>query len=229
MPTLRTIEELPGPRGLPLLGNATQLDPVGFHRSLEDWAEQYGSAFRIRLGPRRMLCLSAPQTISTVLRDRPEGFGRTRLLESVFQEIAAPGVFSSNGESWRRQRKLVMGALDARHVEDFFPMLQRVAERLVRRWEHAADHDETVDVQADLMRFTVDVTTGLALGRDLNTLESETAPLRDDLDRIFSTLNRRLRAPFPLWRWVRSAQDRAFEQSLARIRSLTARLVEEAR
>lgn len=229
MPALRTIEDLPGPRGLPVVGNAMQLDPTGFHRTLEHWAEQYGSAFRIDIGPRRMLCLTQPETISTVLRDRPEGFGRTRLLESVFQEIGAPSVFSSNGDSWRRQRKLVMGALDARHVEAFFPMLQRVAERLLRRWAHAADHDETIDVQSDLMRFTVDVTTGLALGRDLNTIESETTPLRDDLDRIFSTLNRRLRSPFPLWRWVRSAQDRAFERALARIQSLTARLVEEAR
>ena len=43
--------------------------------------------------------------------------------------------------------------------------------RLRRRWEGAALKGEPVDVQHDLMRYTVDVISSLAFGIDLNTLE----------------------------------------------------------
>lgn len=226
---VRRIEDLPGPPGLPLLGSALQVDPARFHGLVEEWTGRYGPIFCARLGSRRLLFLASPDTIAAVLRDRPERFGRTRALESLARQMGAPSVFSSNGDSWRRQRKLVMNALDVRHVEAFFPSLQRVAERLVRRWAQAADTGEPLDVHGDLMRFTVDVTTGLAFGRDLNTLDSETEPLRHDIELIFDTMNRRLRAPFPWWRWIRRPRDRAFEQATARLRALTDRLTEEAR
>jgi len=48
--------------------------------------------------------------------------------------------------------------LDANHLRQFFPTLTRVTERLKKRWTAAADGGEAVDVQQDLMRYTVDVT-----------------------------------------------------------------------
>lgn len=36
--TMRTLSELPGPKGLPLLGNLLQLDLKQLHRVLERWA-----------------------------------------------------------------------------------------------------------------------------------------------------------------------------------------------
>ena len=73
----------------------------------------------------------------------------------------------------RRQRKLVMQALNTDHLRKFFDRLDQVAARLQRRWQKAAHNGALVDVPSDLKRFTVDVTSGLAFGTDLNTLEDE--------------------------------------------------------
>ena len=83
------------------------------------------------------------------------------------------GVFSAEGEDWKRQRRLTAHALDAQHLRQFFPTLIKVTERLKNRWNAAADKQSAVDVQQDLMRYTVDVTTNLAFGYDTNTLEKE--------------------------------------------------------
>jgi hypothetical protein len=42
-----------------------------------------------------------------------------------------------------------------------------------------------VDVQQDLMRYTVDVTTNLAFGYDMNTLENEGDVIQGHLEKIF--------------------------------------------
>ena len=48
------------------------------------------------------------------------------------------GLFFANDEVWKRQRRMVMAALDPGHVKAFFPMFLTVAERLRGRWEKAA-------------------------------------------------------------------------------------------
>ena len=67
-----------------------------------------------------------------------------------------------------------------------------MTERLRKRWEREADKGSAVDVQQDLMRYTVDVTTNLAFGYDMNTLENEEDVIQDHLEKIFPAINRRI-------------------------------------
>ena len=51
---LRRIQDLPGPRGLPLLGNLLQVERASLHLAAERWSRQYGDYFTFRMGPRRI-------------------------------------------------------------------------------------------------------------------------------------------------------------------------------
>ena len=195
------IHELPGPRGLPVLGNLFQLETSRLHLIAEDWSRTYGECFRFRIGPRRILALANPETIAQVLRERPDGFHRTERLSAIANEMGFNGVFSANGDAWRRQRPMVMASFDPKHIKTYFPALVKVTQRFARRWQRAAAAGETVDLQADLMRYTVDVTAGLAFGADINTLESDEEVIQTHLDKIFPSLFKRLLAPLPYWRW----------------------------
>ena len=48
------------------------------------------------------------------------------------------GLFSSNGEAWKRQRPMVLSGLDPSHIKAFFPTLAKVTDRFARRWQRAA-------------------------------------------------------------------------------------------
>ena len=49
---MTAIAELPGPRGLPGLGNAHQIRPDRLHVMIEQWGRRYGPVFRFSMGPR---------------------------------------------------------------------------------------------------------------------------------------------------------------------------------
>jgi len=116
-PVARPIASLPGPGGVPYFGNVLQFRPARMHLQLEDWARRYGTPYHLRLIGRDMLVVDDAPTIGELLRARPWTFRRARPVQSVFREMGIAGVFSAEGETWERQRRLVMRAFDPTHLK----------------------------------------------------------------------------------------------------------------
>lgn len=224
----RKVADLPGPKARPLVGNALQVDIDRFHLDLEDWARTYGPMFRMRFGLRELVGVSDPDLIEQVLRARPETYRRDSRVEPVFAELGVAGVFSAEGSAWRPQRRLAMEALSQRNLRGFYPTLAKVAERLRNRWA-SAPAGAVIDIQDDLMRFTVDVTTTLVFGRDLNTLEGGEDGIQRDLAQVFPTFARRLNALIPYWRVIRLPRDRKVDRAIAALRAWLSELITETR
>ena len=221
--------DLPGPVGLPGLGNLHRVRLDRLHLGLEEWAERYGPIYRIRLGPKGIAVISDRATAQQVLRQRPDGFRRTRTIAATADEMGLNGVFAAEGDDWRRQRRIVVAALNRAKLDDFFPKLAVTVGRLQRRWERAADRGETIDPCRDLMRFTVDVTVQLAFGIDANTLETPGPAIQQHLDKVFPVLHRRVNFPFPYWRYFRLPSDRALDRALAELQREVGAMVRAAR
>ncbi len=229
-PRLRRFQDLPGPRGLPLVGNLLQIQPQRIHLQLEQWCREFGPAFKLQLGPRRAVVFADHALIQAVLRDRPDGFARSSRLREVGEEMGLPiGVFNASGETWKRQRRMVMHGFDPAHVRRYFPQLQGVAQRLVGRWQQPAASGAAIDLQADLMRYTVDTIAGLAFGAEVNTLQSDADVIQQHLDQIFPAITRRVFAPLPTWRWWPSAADKSLQRSLVVVKEAVAAFVAQAR
>jgi cytochrome P450 len=200
------------------------------HQIAERWSERYGPIYRMDIGTRRIVVIADPDVINTVLRERPEGFRRWSEIESITEELwGTPGVFAAEGEEWRRARRLAVTALNTNHLQRYFEIIATSTGRLHRRLEQAARHGAPIEIGALLSSFTVDVTSALAFGRDLNTLERGDDGLQEHLHRVFHATNRRLLAPFPYWRYVKLPADRALDRSMEVLRPAVASFMAEAR
>ena len=227
---LRQFTDLPGPRAIPVFGNLLQIESTRLHLQLEQWCEEFGPVFKLQLGKRRVVVVGDHELIATALRDRPDGFRRTNKLEEVWTEMGLlGGLFGANGDTWRRQRRMVMAAFDPGHVRRYFPSLQQVAKRLAGRWQLAAQSGRAIDLQADLMRYTVDTIAGLAFGAEVNTLQSDEDIIQKHLNQIFPAVFRRIFAPLPIWRYVASAADRQLKRSVAAVNAAVDVFVAQAR
>ena len=187
----RTLDDLPGPRGLPLVGNLLQIRMGTMHQTIERWAEEYGPFFRFELGGRRFLAVADHEAVTAILRERPDSFRRSVRMDEIWQEIGLDqGVFGANGDAWKRQRRMVMAGFDPGHVKAFFPALLQVVLRLRNRWRKAARDGRAIDLKADFTRFTVDAIAGLAFGTEVNTLDSDGDLIQQHLDRIYPAIVR---------------------------------------
>ncbi len=226
----RRWDDLPGPTRLPIFGNLLQVESTRLHLQLEQWCREFGPVFRLQLGPRKVVVIGDHELVATALRDRPDGFRRTTRLEEIWTELGLQGgVFGAHGETWKRQRRMVMASFDPAHVRRYHPALQRVAQRLAGRWDRAADQAREIDLLADLMRYTVDTIAGLAFGAEVNTLESDEDVLQKHLNRLFPAVFKRIFSPLPLWRWFPSASDRALARSVREVNAAVDGFVAQAR
>lgn len=227
---LRKVTDLPGPRGLPILGNLLQLNPTRIHQEIEQWGRRYGPMFQFRFGRIQVLAITDHELIGAVLRDRPNGFRRPVRTMMVGREMGFdPGVFTAEGLTWANQRRMVMASFAPDHVKAYFPSLMKVTLRLRARWLKAACENATIPLQDDLMRYTVDAIAGLAFGTDINTLESDEDVIQRHLDKVFPALIKRTFTLIPYWRFFRLPADRALDRSVTVIKAEIARFMAQAR
>lgn len=227
---LRELKELPGPPSLPLVGNAFQLSREVIHQGVEQWCRRYGPLFRAYFGPTPVLVVADHGLISAILRARPDDFNRSERLAIISGDMDLKlGLFAAEGEAWRHQRRMVMASFAPGHVRAYFPSLLKVTQRLGSRWQKAARAGTVIDLQSDLMRFTVDAITGLAFGADVNTLESDGDVIQQHLDRILPALFTRILTLVPYWRFVKLPSDREVDRSVVAVKQAIAVFIAQAR
>lgn len=212
---VRRFADLPGPPPWPVVGNALQVSLHRMHQNMEDWVKAYGPLMQVRLAGFHLMVVADTELIGHLLRERPETFRRPLRMQAIMREMGIPdGVFVAEGEHWARQRRMVMASFAPQQVRSYFPALLKVAQRLRGRWQGAAERTEAIDLQAELMRFTVDAIAGLAFGVDVNTLQSDDDVIQRHLDKIFPAIWRRAHAFVPYWQVVKLPRDRALDESM---------------
>jgi cytochrome P450 len=208
------------------------------HLAFEEWGRQYGPIFRVTAGPRLVIGIGDAEAINAILRDRPEGFRRWSDLQRIIKEMdeaipelkgTPPAVFTAEGEEWKRQRRLIVTALNKDHLHRYFDVVRTATERLHRRLQAKTDPGETVAISDELTSFTVDVTSALAFGHDLNTLEHGDGSLQNHIQRVMTMTGRRVVAPVPYWRWFKLPADRALDRSIVEVYGAIEGFIEKAR
>jgi cytochrome P450 len=221
--------DLAGPRAWPIVGNLRQIDKTAMHRSLEELAQRYGPVFRFRVGPAPAVVVSDAALVRQLLRDRPQAVVRSPWLNSIMRELGLTGVFTAEGDDWRRQRLLMTRTFTPELVARFYPTAAAMVQRLMDRWSRAVRQGGAIDFGRDLKAFTMDVTVAFAMGEDVNALESAESSLQADIDFLFKQVGRRTTTPLPYWRWLRLAEDRAADAAAQRVRSRVIDVIAQAR
>src|SRR5438046_3027252 len=117
----------PGPRGFPIVGSLPALarDPLGFICRV---GRRYGELAYLRLGLSRVYLVNSPALIEEVLvgkhRDCVKDLGTRELIPLV-----GNGLLTSEGEHWRRQRKLASPPLQPKRIAAYAEIMARCAER----------------------------------------------------------------------------------------------------
>lgn len=211
-------ERPPGPRGLPLIGSTLSIarDPLGFVES----AQEYGDVVAYDAYGTEFALVFDPHVVETILVSRADEF-RKGEFETEFGELLAPeGIAFTEGERWRRQRRLLQSSFTPDRIRSFADGMVAETTALVDGW----DDGDVIALRDTLSTYTLRVLT-----RTLFDL-----PLEDDraaiVTRAASALNDyaspgRLALGSILPSWVPDRVEREYEDAMADLEALVAELV----
>jgi cytochrome P450 len=190
---------VPGPRGLPLLGSSLDLlrDPLGTY---EHAMRVHGDVVRFAVGPPgRRLVLHAvfePDLVRQALADH--GHTKDMTFYTTAAETLGDGLLTSDGERWRRQRRIIQPLFTRQRMEAWAADMAEEATRLVASWGRPAADGRPVDLHREMTGFTLRVIGRLLFGTDVDAAVGQIRLAFPVLNRY---LHRRIVAPV---RWPRS-------------------------
>lgn len=141
----------PRVKGYPVLGNVVALlrDPLGF---AIECARIHGDMVQIHVGSLPIILVTHPTNVEEVLRGKHRSFVKdrgTRLLSSVLGQ----GLVTSEGDFWRRQRRLATPAFQTEAVQKYSTLMVERTLRHLAQWRPGQQRD----LHADLMRLTAEI------------------------------------------------------------------------
>jgi len=222
---MKTIHDLPQPKGKLVLGNLAEFKDNNKHRVIQRWSDTCGPIFKIRLANQHFIVSTDPDFNGQVLKNRPDGFSRFNKINEIFQELGIKGVFNAEGSDWKRHRKVSAEALNAKKISAYYPHIQQTTENLIQLIE---SKKQPVDFLELCMRYTIDITTRIAFGHELNTLQDGENSFQRHLEKVFPAINKRITAPFPSWRYIKSKSDKELENSLKEVQNVIHEFIENA-
>src|ERR1700690_3210899 len=155
----------PGPSGLPIAGSVLEAlrDPIDlFTRATRD----YGDVVGLRMLHMRYVLLTNPEAIRHVIVENNKNYEKSRNYSGL-RIILGQGLVTSEGEIWRRQRKLAQPAFHRERIASFVRAMGECTEDMLARWERE-NADQVIDVHKEMMRITFRIVGRALLSRDLD-------------------------------------------------------------
>lgn len=211
----------PGPKGSPILGVMSEFsrDTFGFIER----CREYGDVVRMRFLYMTAYFLYHPADIEYVVATNAKNFIKSRNQRSpLFQRLVGNGLLTSEGEVWKRQRRLAQPAFHRHRINAYAETMASYAERMVSTWSAG----EGRDIHRDMMRLTLEIVVKTLFNADVSA----------DADKVGRVLSR-IVTPFAgqaTLKWIvdnrlPTATHRSFNKDAREIDAIVYRIIDERR
>ena len=153
----------PGPKGHPILGVMPEFnrDTLGFITRCRD----YGDVVRARFFYVTAYFLYHPDDIEYVVSTNARNFHKSMSLRSnFFHRLVGNGLLTSEGEFWKRQRRLAQPAFHRQRISAYGDVMVDYAQRTIARWRAG----EVRDIHRDMMWLTLEIVVRTLFNADVS-------------------------------------------------------------
>ena len=104
----------------------------------------------------RSYMVNDPSVITQVLKDRPDEFPKSDRVGEGLRPLLGNSVFLTNGDVWKRQRRIIDPAFEGGRLRDTFPAMWAAGQAAVKRLD-ALDREAAHEIEAHTSHAAADV------------------------------------------------------------------------
>ena len=215
-------ETLPGPRGLPYFGSYFDVvvDPVSL---FTDGRDQFGDLVQYKFGPFDFVVMHDPDAVHHVFVKHHARYVKSRSYDGL-RLVMGNGLVTSEGDFWKRQRKLSQPAFHHKRLAALAATMGRITEDLATDWARA--HGSEVDLHDAMMRLTLRIVGHTLFSTELS---AEAGRLGPAITVALHRANQEAETPIRLPLWVPTPSNLKFHRAQRLLDDAIGRIIAERR
>jgi cytochrome P450 len=115
----------------------------------------------------RFVLINDPAGVKRVLVDNVANYPKTEMERRFFTALFGAGLLGTDGEVWRRHRRIMAPAFDPRSVAGYGPAISQACEDFLRQWDNLADGAE-VEIGQAMSLLTLRIIAVTMFSRDVD-------------------------------------------------------------
>jgi cytochrome P450 len=223
---VRAVKKWPEVRGRWLMGclRQVQRDPLGLYHGA--WRE-HGDYVRLRaMAGFYFYLLAHPDAVEHVLHSNHKNYRKPDSANHSIGLLAGNGILTSEGDFWRKQRRLMQPAFLRQQVVKLSSHMVDSTDGFIRQWEQAED-GRTLDIVPEMMRLALRIASTSLFSADISgEADSIGQAYRTAFEYVSLKMNGRLMFS-PLWMPTR--RNRRFRQAKALLDGVVLDLIAQRR
>ncbi len=206
--------------GYPLVGNMPDFskDRLGLLKLMAQKGDVYGMHF----GPFPAILFNKPEHVHSILVEHAYDFDKGIAIHNTFRPTIGDGIFSSEGDFHRHQRKLMSAPFQPRHIASYADIMGYYGEQIQQTWPDGA----VIDVNQQMTNLTMSIIGKALFDADVFTETDELgAAMTVTTEYVSHTLSTLLPPPYS-WPTPRNRRTHKAAQVL---RTRIQRFIDERR
>ncbi|KAI8813234.1 cytochrome P450 [Cladochytrium replicatum] len=173
--------------------------------------------------------INTPEALEFVLRTKFESFEKGTQFRERFHSVLGNGIFNSDGEQWRKQRKTAANIFNVNNFRDF---VEKVFQREMGDFDlllsRHANQGTLIDLHDSFFRFTLDGFAQIAFSIELNSmLAASQTPFALAFDRAQAAVQDRFLWPF--WKQTEWITNPSLKKDMSFVRAFAMDVVRKRR
>lgn len=176
--------------------------------------------FRLLMGVNYMV--SDPELVAHVLLDPDNIFIKNRGFWGRFDDIFGQGLVISEGDIWKKHRKLMAPAFQSKTVQTYFSCMIAEIDQYIGQWSHG----QSVNVHQSMMDVTLNVLNACLFNVEFHDVKTQIVECIKQLESQFAL---RVVRPFGFQNRWPSKINKQYWAALAKIESLVHQFIKNVR
>ena len=205
---------------MPIVGNALSFlrDPLAFLRAMP---AKYGDVVRVALGPMEVTLVSHPDLVEDILVTRNKLWQKDSFMQNL-RPLLGEGLLSSEGDFWRRQRRLAQPAFHRDRIAAYAGIMVEYTTRLAATWRDG----QVRDIHKDMMRLTLEIVAKTLFGADVGDHAEEVG---EALECILTVFSDPLQMFIPFYKQLPLPSRRRFDRAVKKLDAIIYAVIEHRR
>jgi len=173
----------PGPKGSLIMGVMREFnrDTLGFITRCQ---RDYGDVVRSRFLYVTAYFIYNPADIESMLTTNAKSFRKAQSLRSpFFHRLVGNGLVTSEGDFWRRQRRLAQPAFHRQRISSYGDIMVEYAQRAIANWRNGDQRD----VARDMNRLTLEIVVKTLFNSDVSSDADRVGAMLSQIARPFAS------------------------------------------